>query len=549
MTQPSATTVHQILAESLAAHGVRHLFGLIGDANLFMVDAFVRAGEGRYVACTHEAAAILAAIGHAQAGGGTGVATITHGPALTNVITALVEGVKGCIPLVVLCGDTPPGDLEHLQKLDQRELIKATGAGFVELRSPATAASDLARAFRMAAVERRPVVLNMRVDLQWETAESAPPPVHAVPAIRAAIAEDDTFDEALGMIASARRPLILAGRGAIDPEARAAILDLARRLEAPVSTTLKAAGLFHGEPFDLGIFGTLSTPVAAEAILRSDCILAFGASLSWLTTVSGSYLKGRRVVQVLGDLQDNSRRTEPGITLIADPALTARRMIEVLDMAEIAPSGNADEGLRQQLREEAAAFAIPPGFAPTAPGTVDLIPALRRIDAALPADRVLVTDLGRFVSSAWKALPVSAPRNLVYTAHFAAIGLGLAEAVGAAFAAADRTTVLVAGDGGFALGGVLELATAVREGLDLVVILCNDGSYGAEHIQFTRRGMDPAISMTAPPDFVALAGALRVAACRVSAPEDLRAALEIIAGRKGPVLIDLRLDPDRMSAG
>lgn len=549
MTPPSEKTVHELLAESLIAHGVSHLFGLIGDANLFMVDAFVRAGQGRYVPCTHEASAILAALGFAQASGGTGVATITHGPALTNVVTALVEGVKGCIPLVVLCGDTPPGDLEHLQRLDQRELVKATGAGFIEMRSPDTATRDLARAFRAAALERRPVLLNMRVDLQWERARAERPPVLPALPIRAAVPEGEEFDEALGMIASARRPLILAGRGATGPEARAAILDLARRLEAPVATTLKAAGLFHGEPFDLGVFGTLSTPATVETILQSDCIIAFGASLGWLTTASGSYLKGRRVVQVLGDMQENSRRTEPGMVLVGDPALTARRMVELLEMAEIPPSGNADEGLRRRLRDEADAFAAPPAFAATAPGTVDLFPALRRLESALPKDRVLVTDLGRFVSSAWKALPVSAAGNLVYTAHFAAIGCGLGEAIGAAFAAGGRTTVLVAGDGGFLLGGLGELTTAIRERLDLVVILCNDGSYGAEHIQFTRRAMDPALSMTVPPDFTAIARAMGAGAARVSAPADLPAALEVIAGRAGPVLIELMLDPDGIPSG
>src|SRR4051794_37055307 len=101
MSEPSERPVHELLADSLDGHGVSHLFGLMGDANLFMVDAFVRSGKGRYVACAHEGSAVLAAIGFAQASGRTGVATITHGPALTNVITALVEGVKGCVPVVI----------------------------------------------------------------------------------------------------------------------------------------------------------------------------------------------------------------------------------------------------------------------------------------------------------------------------------------------------------------------------------------------------------------------------------------------------------------
>mgnify|MGYP000238709754 CR=1 FL=1 len=94
--------LHQRLAQAISGHGVTHVYGLVGDANLFMVDSYVDAGLGRYVPCTHEGNAVLAAIGFAQTTGRTGVATITHGPALTNVSTALAEAARGGIPLVVL---------------------------------------------------------------------------------------------------------------------------------------------------------------------------------------------------------------------------------------------------------------------------------------------------------------------------------------------------------------------------------------------------------------------------------------------------------------
>lgn len=539
---------HEILAQSLAAHEVSHLFGLVGDANLFMVDAFLRGNAGQYIACTHEANAVLAALGFAQVTGRVGVATITHGPALTNVVSALVEGVRGCIPMVLVCGDTPPGDLEHLQRIGQREIVAPTGAGFVEMRSPETAATDLARAFRMAALERRPVVFNMRVDLQWLPAPAQPPVVLPPPTLRHSLAEDDAFDEAMGMIASARRPLILAGRGAASPQAREALLALAERLQAPVATTLKAQGLFFGAPFDLGVFGGLSTPLAVDEIQKSDCILAFGASLSRQTTEAGAFTAGRRVVQILPDARENGRRTEPSVLLIGDPVLAARRMVEILDLAEIPPSGATGEDLLERIAAQAAEREALPPFAATAPGTVDYLPAMRRLDRALPENRVLVTDLGRFVSTAWRSLPVTGPEALVYTAHFGSIGFGLAEAIGAAHAARDRTTVLVAGDGGFMLGGFGEIASTVRDGLDLVVILCNDGSYGAEHVQFTNRAMSPALSMIRPPDFTAVFRALGAGAVCVSAPEDLARAEALIATRKGPVLVELRLDPDKIPA-
>lgn len=541
MTSP-ARPVFDLLAESLDAHGVAHMFGLIGDANLYMVDAWVRRGNGTYTPCAHEGSAVLAALGYAQVSGAVGVATITHGPALTNIISALAEGAKGGIPAVVLVGDTAPEDLEHLQKIDQREIIKATGAGFIEMRSPATAAQDLAKAFRRAALERRPVVFNMRADLQWQLTE-AQPVVLPAPVLRAAVLEDDIFDQALGMIASARRPVILAGRGAISDAARDAMLRLAARLEAPVATTLKARGLFHGAAFDLGVMGTLSRPVAVETIAKSDCIIAFGASLSRLTTDREALVKGKRVVQVLADPLENDRRTDHGLTLIADPVLMAERMIAVLDDAEIPPSGATGPDLAEALAAEAASYAADLPFATTAPGTVDHEPAMRQIGRALPADRVLVADLGRFVPGAWRQIGVSHPKHLVYSCNFGGIGCGMGEAIGAARAAGERRTVLVAGDGGFMLGGLTELTTIVRQKLNLTIILCNDGSYGAEHIQFTGKGMSPALSMTAPPDFTAMARAIGLPAMQVTSQEELAAALDWLPAQTGPCLLELRLDP------
>jgi len=548
MAEATEKAVCELLADSLVAHGVSHLYGLVGDANLFMVDAYIRAGKGRYVACNHEASSVLAAIGYAQVSGNIGVATVTHGPALTNIITPLVEGVKGCIPLVVLVGDTPPHDLEHLQTVDQRELIKATGAGFVEMRNPGTAMEDLARAFRLAAVERKPVVFNMRVDLMWEKAPAEKPPVRQAVSIRAVAPEGEMFDEALGMIASAKRPLVLAGRGAIEPEAKAAILDLARRLEAPVATTLKASGLFHGEPFNLGVFGTLSNPVGADTIMQSDVIIAFGASLSWLTTVSGAYIKGKRIVQIVGDMQENARRTEPGLVFVGDPALTARRIIEVLDEAEIPGSQATDENLRKRLEAQAEEFATLPTLPETTSGTVDLLATLRHLETAVPKDRVLVTDLGRFIHTTWKVFTTTEPHNFVYSAHYASIGLGMGEAIGAAIAGSDRTTLLVAGDGGFMMGGLTELSTAIRENLDLIIIVCNDGSYGAEHIQFLRKSMDPTTSLLFTPDFAAVARSMGATGIQIRDNSEVTVAIEAIKHRQGPVLIELVLDPYKIDS-
>ncbi len=163
----------------------------------------------------------------------------------------------------------------------------------------------------------------------------------------------------------------------------------------------------------------------------------------------------------------------------------------------------------------------------------------------LPKERVLVADLGRFVTIAWRNLPVSRPADLVYTSHFGAIGCAMGEAIGAATANKDRPTVLVAGHGGFSLPGLAEMATAVHQSADMVIVICNDGTYGAEHVQFTNRTMDPSLSMIARIEFAATAATLGLDTVRITDADSLESACEAIRTRTRPFLIDLRLDPTK----
>ncbi|OJY32400.1 MAG: acetolactate synthase [Rhizobiales bacterium 65-9] len=536
--------VHVAIAQVLKDLGVDTLFGLIGDANLYMVDSYRRDAGGRFVPVANEASSVLAALGYAQVSGKVGVATVTHGPALTNTLTALVEGVKSGVAIVLLAGDTPVEDRDHLQTVNQREFIMATGAGFEQLRAPHTCADDIARAFRRASLERRPIVLNMPIEFQWLDVDYQKPVIF-LPEDRAVVPSSSDLDDAAGIIASAKRPLVLAGRGATAPEARAALIRLARRIDAPLATTLRASGLFHGESFDLGVFGTLSTDVATDVIGEADCIVAFGAGLNRFTTAMGSLVKGKRVVQVNLERAEVGKNLLPDAGLVGDPALTAETIVRLLDEAEVPPSGFRDDAMRDKI----AAYRMAPRLSGVPrPGTVDIRTALLRFNEVIPADRVLVTDAGRFLYEAWHVMRVRDPRAFVYTVGYGAIGLGVGEAIGAAEAASGTPTVLLTGDGGFMLGGLTELNSAVRAQQDLIIILCNDGGYGAEHIQFRNKNMDPALSLFRWPDFAPVAEALGARGVTVRTREDLDAAAVAVVerDRKRPLLIDLRLDPDHV---
>ena len=534
--------VYQALARGLIELEVENLFGLIGDANLYMVDSYVRDYKGKFTSSIHEVGSVLMALGYAQASGRIGVATVTHGPALTNTLTALVEGVKSGIPMVLLAGDTPSDDLEHLQKVNQREFIIATGAGFEQLRTRETIGADLTRCFYRAWFEKRPIVLNMPLELQWQDAPDEKLNLR-LPEAHYSTSSGTEMDHAIGIIASSRLPVVVAGRGAIQSEARNSILRFAERIEAPVATTLRGKGLFVGEDFNLGLFGTLSHPVALDVITRSDCVISFGASFNKYTTARGALSQKKRIIQVGPNPAHMSRFTRFDAGLVGDPGLMAEAMISLLNEAEIPGSGGRTEDLRQSLQsyEPRTHFAknMRSGF-------VDIIEALRAINSTLPEDRVFVTDTGRFIKTAWWAIDVQKPQDYVHTTSFAAIGLGLGQAIGAATAADGRPTLLVSGDGGFMLAGVSELVSAVREKLDLVIVICNDGSYGAEHIQFRNKDMPPDLSLFAWPDFVPVAKSLGADGATVRSSNDLKLAMAALKqrDRSRPFLIDLKLDPD-----
>src|ERR1700738_1976591 len=190
---------HSAMAKALSDNGVEAMFGVIGDANLYMVDAFVREQQGEYIAAATEASVVLMALGYASVTGKPGVATVTHGPAVTHSLTSRIEGVKAQLPILLLCGDTSVEVLGHPQDCAQRELIVATGAGFEQLRSPATLSQDLARALRRAVLERRPIALNVPINFQWKEVASHKV-VRPPPEAQGRLPAGEGFDNPVGII-------------------------------------------------------------------------------------------------------------------------------------------------------------------------------------------------------------------------------------------------------------------------------------------------------------------------------------------------------------
>jgi thiamine pyrophosphate-dependent acetolactate synthase large subunit-like protein len=439
--------------------------------------------------------------------------------------------------MVLIAGDTDKSLHLARQNIDQAALVAPTGAAFQRVASARTAADDVARAVGRAWRERRPVVLDIPVDVQEAEIDYVPSRI-APYAFQATIPDPETIDQAVGVIASARRPVIVAGRGAVLSGAKSALVALAQRIGAPLATTLLARDYFRGEPFNLGICGTLSSNIASEVLASADCLVFFGAGINEWTSAHGSLTKDKAIVQVDIESARIGEQAPTSVGVIGDARQSALTLTQWLNGLDPEPALIwCSPNLQQKLESYSPFEEVTPY--PT--DRVDPRIFTMLLDSLLPANRTFVTDTGLFMVSPIAWLHVLEPQAFVQTIDFGSIGLGLATGIGASFARPDRPVVVTIGDGGLAQS-IGEFITAVRYGLDLVVVVYNNDSYAAEIAVALREGLDLELARLPTTDFARIAEGMGGVGVTVESLDDLNVVAKAIASPHRPLLIDAKVD-------
>jgi acetolactate synthase-1/2/3 large subunit len=519
------------IAASLIRQGHTRMFGVMGDANMRIIVDYLKGGGG-YTATTTEGAAVSMADGYSRVTGELGLATVTHGPGITNTVTALTEGVRHRSRVLLLTGDAP-GDPGHLQHLNIAALAASVGAGYERIRRAETLSEDVARCINRISIENRPVLLDAPADLLADEIDAIGD-LPLIPALGRSRPDLNSLDVALGMMTTVKRPLILAGRGAVDSDAHQSLIQLANHLGAPISTTLLAKSYFEGETNAIGIFGTLATDEGMEVIGAADCIVAFGAGLNPYTTGRGALLADKLLIQCDTDAGRFAEVGRASCVVRGDARAVAEQMVQMLCDAAIPVKKPWARTIPSPFLDSEE--TVPPKGEPT------LRSAMVRLDRYLPRRRSVVTDAGRFAVTTWKTISVEHPSYFFHSISFGSIGLGLPTAIGVATGRPDQPTVVVTGDGGLMMG-IAELSTAVRERLPLVVIVANDHSYGAEYGKLLDMGQDPSYSLTSWPDFAPIARSLGADGITVTSNEQLDQLETRLKVIDSPLLIDVKIDP------
>lgn len=531
--------VLEAMGAALPKLGVTFMSGLPGSGNYELVHA-ARAAGVTYYGTNHEAGAVGLADGWSRVTGEVGIAMLSQGPGLTNGLTALTEAVKSRTPMVVVVIDTPRTSRHGNLNIDQAAVCHALGAGVEMVRSPGTALEDLSRSLYRTQAEQIPIVLMVPLDLVHaevpndspdpETMAMADPPWPAPAAVTAAA----------DLIRSARRPIVVAGRGAVRSGACASLVTLAQRIGAVLTVSAPAKGLFAGASFDLGIAGSFASPLTAEILSQADLVLSFGASLNAWTTGNHQMIRADLpVIQVDVDATAIGAHRAATIALQSDAAATARALAEELASSDWRQVGFRTPELAEKLNshDPSSEFTAADGARGLDPRSFTVA-----LNELLPVERTVTVDSGHFMG--WPAKYLAAPdaAGFMYPQSFQSVGLGLAVGIGAGIARPDRISVLTIGDGGWMLSPQ-ELDTAVRHGIALLVVVYNDSAYGAEVHRFEPMGLEVDLVRFPNRDFSAMATSVGAQGMTVRTIADLERLRPWLEQPDGPMVVDVKIDP------
>ena len=542
MAKADAVHVFDILAQTVAQEGTGTCFSLLGDANMNFATRLAEAGVG-HVYVRHEHCAVAAAMAYARKTGEVGLATVTCGPGLTQLMTALPAAVRANIPMVIFAGEAPISAGWYNQAIDQAPFVTATGAAYHALHWPARMATAVRDAFLEARMTRKPVVLGVPFDLQnqvWDADVALPvPSAQIAPQMAPMPPHPDDVTRVAARIDAAQRIIVMAGLGAVDADAADACRALALRLDAPLATTLPARGLFAGDPFCLGVAGGFSSDVARDCFVQADLVIVVGGSLASHNSDAGKLWPKAKVVQI---------DVAPSAVAQGRLAATAHLRADARLGAEALAAAVKARPAVWRTADLAHAIATRPFdgavFAPE-PGVLDPRDVVAAFERYLPADWQMVNSSGH-CSYYVAHMPSRAQAKFLTIREFGAIGNGISFAMGVAAAYPDETVVLFDGDGSV-LMHLQELETIARHRMNILIVVLNDGAYGSEIHKLRAEGLDDAGAVFGRTDLAAVARGFGIAGARISDLEALPAMIEAFSQTGGAALWDVVIS-DRVAS-
>jgi len=530
----------QAVVAALRAHEVKDAFGLISIHMMHVYDALYEARKSlRFIGCRHESAGIYMADGYARASGKPGVCFTSTGPGAANSVGAMGEAYA-CSSAVL--NITSNVEVELIDKdrgalhepKDQLGMFHSVTAWNALIKEVESIPDHIHEAFRRFKTQRpRPIELEIATNILSKLGEVEVPLSVEYPRPRG---EARAIEEAAKLLASARRPVIWAGGGVISSGATPELVRLAELLQAPVTTTYGGKGAFPDDhPLGLGcslggrVYGR--NPIHTY-IEECDAILVVGSRLPYRATVGVGLKLPPKVVHVDIDPGVFGKNYPPTVAVQGDAKAVLVQLVEALEGRALS-SPQAREAEIAQLKGDFQKALWEAG-----PNQQRVMETLRGL---IPREGIIVSDPTVPAYWATRGMPCYEPRTYLSPHGWGGIGFAFPAALGAKVARPDKPVVVITGDGGFQLN-MQELGTAAQHGINVVVLLFNDGSWGVlrDRQRDYHEGHYYATELVNP-DFLQLAGAYGLSASRASTLGELARELEGALRRGAFHLIEVPL--------
>ncbi len=525
-------TVSSVILEALAAHGVRHIFGIPGDAINGLADAIRRQETIEFITVRHEEAGAFAASAQAKLTGNLAAVAGTAGPGAIHLLNGLYDAKMDYAPVIAITGQVETAKLGQNthQEVDLERLFGDVAVFNETIVNPDQTPHLIEAAIRAALTDRGVAHLSIPADLALATTkvESREPETQLGDSTLTPAA--DMLSAAANALNEAENPTILMGIGAFD--AASETIELAERIGAPIIRSLKAKELISdSHPNSVGGLGLLGTEPAVEAIDRCDVLLMVGTDFPYEEFLP----KRARVIQVDIEASRIGQRADVEIPLVGDAGATLRALLPLVETAE--PGAHLIEA--QSAMSDWNAWRSESEMDDSVPIRPQRLAA--EVIKHTPPGTVFTCDTGAVTVWAARHLDLRSDDRFTLSGSLASMAFALPAAIGAQLAYPERKVVALTGDGGF---GMLigDLMTAVSLELPITVVVFNNSKLGLIQMEQEAEGLPEFSTGLSNPNFAEVARAMGAEGWRVESPEQLAPAMAAGIASDKPTVIDVVIE-------
>ncbi len=542
-------TGSEIFVESLKCEGVKTIFGIPGGVVLKLFDVLHQQNDVEVILTRHEQGAIHMAEGYAKATGKAGVALVTSGPGMTNIVTGLADAMMDSVPLVAFTGQVPTSLIgnDAFQEADNIGISRPCTKHNVLVKDVKDLSTVIKEAFYIANTGRPgPVLVDIPKDVTTESAEFHYPDKVSLRGYRPTVSGNRfQIKQAAGEILKAKRPVMYVGGGAVFSGAANEVRELADLTQIPVTMTVMGLGSFPGtHPLCMGMLGMHGTYSANMAMHEADLLIAVGARFDDRVTGKLSEFSPRaRVIHIDIDPTSIKKNVHAHIPIVGDVKAVLKELMQVLSSMDGNPA--SVKAQRRPWLKQVNAWSAQHPLAYRQEGKKETKPQYV-IDKAYELTKhkaIVVTDVGQHQMWAAQYFKSGLQRTFLTSGGLGTMGFGFPAAIGAQKAYPNKTVLCITSEGSFQMN-LQELAVAAIHKLPVKIILLNNQFHGMvrQWQDLFYEGRYASSDLGNTPDFVKLADAYGILGLRSEGPADVEAVLKEGLKHKGPVMMDFVID-------